>query len=62
MTQLAVDAALMTEFTAWRKEVDCAEILSDFDLALGWFTGKGCTHDEALEAAIYVRDVLGGTP
>lgn len=52
----------MNEFSAWRREVDSEEILSDFDLALGWFSGKGCTHDEALAAAVFVRDVLGGTP
>lgn len=58
----AVDANLMNEFITWRGMADSDELLSDFDLALGWFSGKGCGHDESLAAATYVRDVLGGTP
>lgn len=58
----AAFAVFMDEFLEWRRDVDSDELLSDFDLALGWFSGKGCSHDEALAAASHVRDVLGGTP
>lgn len=53
---------LLPEFLAWWEEIDEDRCLSDFDLALGWFSGKGCSHDEALEAAECVRDEHGGTP
>lgn len=56
-----LDGSLMKEFLAWWHTVDNELCLSDFDLALGWFTGKGLDHNKALEAAEKIRDVFGGT-
>lgn len=52
----------MKKFLAWWKEIDNDALLSDFDLALGWFSGRGWSHDDALKAAGIVRDQHGGTP
>ena len=52
----------MNGFLRWWKEVDCDQSLSDFDLALGWFSAKGCSHDEALRGAEMVRDQHKGRP
>lgn len=52
----------LASFLAWREEADCEQILSDFDLTLAWFSAKGFEHEVALKAAVFVRDVLGGTP
>ena len=30
----------MTEFLAWRREIDCDELLDVFDLALGFYFGR----------------------
>ena len=39
------------DFRRWRREVDSDEQLDTFDLALGWFSGRGVPHDEALRLA-----------
>ena len=46
----------LDKFEAWRAEVDCAYALDTFDLALGWFSGRGYSVDDALAAAERVRD------
>ena len=38
-------------FEAWRREVDQDRACDQFDLALGWFSGRGWPHVEALIAA-----------
>ncbi len=46
-----VTLARMGRFHAWRDEVDEAHALDTFDLALGYFSGGGLDHDEALRLA-----------
>lgn len=43
----------------WRDDVDSDRICCAFDLALGWFTGRGYSHEEATEAAAEVRRLFG---
>ena len=48
-------------FLTWRHQIDRDAVLSDFDLALGWFSAKGLSHDEALHGVEMVRDQHGGS-
>lgn len=52
----------METFLKWKDEVDCEQLLSDFDLTLAWFSAKGFDHSTSINAATYVREELGGTP
>lgn len=47
------------EFVDWRYEVDQDLHLDVFDLALGWFSARGFTHDDALVMAQSVREDPG---
>jgi hypothetical protein len=47
----------MKGFLCWWHEIDNDAILDEFDLALGWFSAKGCSHDEALRAAEIVQEI-----
>lgn len=38
------------------EEVDCDLLLSTFDLALGYFSGKGIEHDRACDLARWLMD------
>jgi hypothetical protein len=43
------------EFVRWRREIDCDFLLDVWDLALGWFSGRGFSHDDAMEMANRMR-------
>ena len=47
---------LLPQYVAWRMGVDEDRCLDEFDMALGWFAGKGFSHDEACKAAAHARD------
>ena len=47
------------EFRAWREEVDSEYLMYSFDLALGWFTGQGYSHEDSCKAAELIRDMGG---
>jgi len=48
------------EFEAYREGIDEEHVLDEFDLALGWFAGKGLSYDQALQAAGTAREKWGG--
>lgn len=50
------NAELIKEFAAWREEVDQDLLLDTFDLALGYFSGKGIEHDRACDLASWLMD------
>lgn len=49
---------LFKEFIEWRHEVDCEYLLDTFDLALGWFSGKGLSHERACVLAGKLNDIV----
>jgi len=51
MADFEIDVAVMEEFREWRDSVDQEHLLDAFDLALGWFSGRGYSHDAACDAA-----------
>ncbi len=46
----------MQEFVQWRRDVDSDRMLDTFDLALGWFSGRGYEHSDALDLARKASD------
>jgi len=50
-TNTPPDAASITAFEAWRLDADGDFACDTFDMALGWFAGRGLAHDHALALA-----------
>lgn len=48
------------EFAAWRETIDEEHLIDEFDLALGWFSGQGFRHEQALQAAETAREAEEG--
>ena len=46
----------LTEFIEWRNTVDSEVVLDQFDLALGWFSGRGYSNEDSIEAAKCIMD------
>lgn len=53
----AVELALITEFLGFREEVDQEYLLDTFDIALGWFSGKGLLPSRAIDIAGHLNDM-----
>lgn len=53
--QGATPEQIARDFLAWRDDVDCVRLLDTFDLALGYFSGRGCDTDTTLAWAEHLR-------
>lgn len=52
------EAQVVRDFLTWRDDVDCENLLDPWDLALGYFSGRGFSIDDALRWAEHSRDGL----
>lgn len=43
------------DFLEWRAEVDCENLLDIWDLAFGFFSGRGVDHSTAMDLANKAR-------
>jgi hypothetical protein len=52
---LVVDEEEIRSFAEWRDDIDQDHLLDVYNLALGWFSGRGWAHTQACEVAAVMQ-------